>query len=37
VIATGLDAEASATPELQIMQKPGAQAPGGILIRDKRA
>lgn len=37
VIATGLDAEASGTPELQIMQKPGAQAPGGILIRDKRA
>jgi hypothetical protein len=37
VIATGLDAEASATPELQIMQKPGAQVPGGILIRDKRA
>lgn len=37
VIATGLDAETSTTPELQIMQKPGAQEPGGILIRDKRA
>ncbi len=37
VIATGLEAEPSATPELQVMQKPGAHEPGGILIRDKRA
>lgn len=37
VLANGLDGEAGASPELQVMQKPGAHEPGGILIRDKRA